>query len=284
MKIFNRLTIFAGAVVLGLAPAAYANQCEDLPTHAELLGALQGAVFASGGPTNGGLDIHMWATVVDRDGRVCAIAFSGAARDEQWPASRVISAQKANTSNGLTITQVPGIWSTAKLFTPTQPGQFLFGLQESNPVDAEVAYHGNPQRFGQPNDPLVGRKPGGINVFGGGLSLWDAAGEVIGGVGASGDTSCADHNIAWRIRDALVALDPTRFGPNPADNLAGAPADNILYDIGVTAQGAPGTPGVSASGFGHPVCSAASVDINEALTGYDQPTDGCADVAPAGCP
>lgn len=26
---------------------------------------------------------------------------------------------------------------------------------------------------------------------------------IMGALGASGDTSCADHNIAWRVRHAL---------------------------------------------------------------------------------
>jgi uncharacterized protein GlcG (DUF336 family) len=39
-------------------------------------------------------------------------------------------------------------------------------------------------------------------AFGGGLALYDDNG-VIGGLGVSGDTPCADHNVAWRMRDAL---------------------------------------------------------------------------------
>jgi hypothetical protein len=35
---------------------------------------------------------EMWATIVDRDGRVCAVTFSGDNRSAQWPGSRVISA------------------------------------------------------------------------------------------------------------------------------------------------------------------------------------------------
>ena len=42
----------------------------------------------------GGFGLNMWATVVDRDGTVCAVAYSGADRGSQWPGSRVISAQK----------------------------------------------------------------------------------------------------------------------------------------------------------------------------------------------
>ena len=42
-----------------------------------------------------------------------------------------------------------------------------------------------------------------MNVFGGGLALYDAAGTLVGGLGVSGDSSCADHNIAWRTRNTL---------------------------------------------------------------------------------
>jgi hypothetical protein len=39
---------------------------------------------------------------------------------------------------------------------------------------------------------------GGVNVFSGGLALYNAKGVLIGGLGVSGDSSCADHNIGWR--------------------------------------------------------------------------------------
>ena len=39
-------------------------------------------------------------------------------------------------------------------------------------------------------------------MFGGGLGLYDKKG-IVGGLGVSGDTSCADHNVAWRVRKAL---------------------------------------------------------------------------------
>jgi hypothetical protein len=42
--------------------------------------------------------MQMWGTVVNRDGIVCAVAFTGGSRGDQWPGSRVISAQKANTA------------------------------------------------------------------------------------------------------------------------------------------------------------------------------------------
>ena len=143
----------------------------------------------------------MWATVVNRDGVVCAVAFTGNNRGDQWPGSRVISAQKANTANAFSLPRLA--LSTANLYSAVQPGGSLFGLQESNPVDVGVAYGGNSGNYGQANDPMVNGKIGGVNVFGGGLGLYSASGQLVGAVGVSGDTSCADHNIAWRTRHTL---------------------------------------------------------------------------------
>ena len=146
--------------------------------------------------------------------------------------------------------------STANLYSAVQPGGSLFGLQESNPVATANAYKGPSDNFGQSNDPLVGEKVGGVNVFGGGLSLYarvaGGPGKIVGGVGVSGDTSCADHNIAWRVRNRLH-LDYLQLVPGPASLFAGDAThpDNIIFDIAPNPFG--GT-GVSASGFGHPTC------------------------------
>lgn len=139
--------------------------------------------------------------------------------------------------------------STANLCTATQPGGSLARLQASNPVDVDVAYRGIAANFGSPKDPMVGGKIGGVNIFGGGLALYTSAGQLVGGLGVSGDSSCADHNIAWRVRD-LLDLDPVPSGVSGDASRQ----DNIVYDI--TPQ-AGQMPGVSASGWGPPVCSAA---------------------------
>src|SRR3979411_2988869 len=108
----------------------------------------------------------MWATIVDRDGVVCAVAFSGPDRFAQWPGSRVISAQKASTAAAFSLDagsnaggsgQAKGlVLSTANLYSAVQPGGSLFGLQFSNPVDHQVAYRGSATNFGRVNDPMVG--------------------------------------------------------------------------------------------------------------------------------
>jgi uncharacterized protein GlcG (DUF336 family) len=222
---------------------------EELPTHEDLFTALD-AVVGNPPAGNGGLSLNMWATIVDRSGIVRTIAFTGTKTGDQWPGSRVISAQKANTANAFSLDGLA--LSTANLFTATQPGGSLFGLQESNPVNTEAAYGGNADDYGTEDDFMLGRRIGGVNVFGGGLALYDASGVVIGAIGVSGDTSCADHNIAWKVRDAL-GLDLVPGGVSATGD------DNIIYDIGVD--------GVSESGFGHPECGDAATAI-----GVDLPT------------
>lgn len=186
------------------APNNPANDCAGLPSSATLEAALK-AVVPSGaggsGATNGGLDFPMWATVVNRYGVVCAVATSASVADDAWLNSRVISAQKAYTANGFS--RPTFALSTANLFTPTQNGNSLNGLQFSNPVDPRVVYRGDPTKYGTTADPMLGLKPGGINVFGGGVGLYSTGGK-LGAVGVSGDTSCADHNIAWKLRHRLA--------------------------------------------------------------------------------
>jgi uncharacterized protein GlcG (DUF336 family) len=112
----------------------------------------------------------------------------------------VISAQKANTANAFSLDGYA--ISTANLYSAVQPGGSLYGLQASNPVDPGPAYAGNAKKFGTINDPMRGKRIGGVNVFGGGLALY-AGGKKIGALGVSGDTSCRDHAYAWRVRAAL---------------------------------------------------------------------------------
>ena len=218
-------------------------------------GALHKALVAAQQQANGGFGLNMWGTIVNRDGVVCAVAFTGTARGDQWPGSRAISAQKANTANAFSLAGLA--LSTANLYTAVQPGGTLYGLQASNPVDTHVAYGGDSSDYGQANDPMVGEKIGGVNVFGGGLALYNSQKQLLGGLGVSGDSSCADHNIAWRTRNNLK-LDFVPAG------VSGDPArpDNIVYDI--TTQ--PGFAiGVSKNGWGHPQCSAASTQISMQL-------------------
>ena len=248
--------VFAAATLILTASAARAQSaaqsaCSEVPSHAALRQALEAARAES----NGGFNLEMWATVVNRDGVVCAVAFTGDHRGDQWPGSRVISAQKANTANAFSLPKLA--LSTANLYTAVQPGGSLYGLQHSNPVNTAAAYGGNAANQGQPNDPLVGERIGGVNVFGGGLALYGPKGTLVGGLGVSGDSSCADHNIAWRTRHAL-GLDHV---PGGVSGDASRP-DNIVYDI---VQQPGQMPGTSPSGWGHPACSAEATKVAASL-------------------
>ena len=205
----------AGAGAIATTTANAAPNCTGLPTYAELKAAL----VTARGVDNGGFNLDMWATTVNRSGEVCAVVYTGKNEGAQWPGSRVISAQKANTANAFGL---PGLsLATANLYSGVQPGGSLFGLQESNPVDVNVAYKGPASSWGQKNDPMVGKRIGGVNVFGGGLALYNAAGDIIGAIGVSGDSSCADHAIAWRTRSTLkLDFVPAGVGPGGVDQIA----------------------------------------------------------------
>lgn len=214
------------------------RSCRYMPSHSQLKAALSRANSS----VHLTLNNEMWGAVVARDGTVCAVAFTGAdAFQSQWLASRVIAAQKASTANSLSLGNNAGganaglSLSSANLWAAVQPGGSLYGLQFSNPVDTAAAYDGNEHRFGTDRDPMVGRRIGGINVFGGGLALYDASGNRLGAIGVSGDTSCRDHMVAWETRHNLE-LDYVSGG---VSGDASRP-DNIIFDV--------------SNGFGHPNC------------------------------
>lgn len=269
MCVINKMTVTAVTLLLTTA-ASWADagtprlhSCDGLPNSSALKSAL-GAVVSSN--QDGGFHLNMWATIVSNDGTVCAVAFSGAGYTDQWLASRVISAQKASTANslslgkvGLTAASANGKFaiSTANLYSPTLPGGSLYGLQFSNPVDPSDAYlqrnglPDNPADFGTNSDPMIGRPIGGVNVFGGGLGLYDRAKGKVGGLGVSGDTSCTDHRVAWHLRRALNYDWLAHGAQGPINGFAAAFAgdathpDNIIFDM---------ASGPSTTGFGHPTC------------------------------
>jgi uncharacterized protein GlcG (DUF336 family) len=204
--------------------------------HGTLLEALKSSVKPAGGPGNGGLDNHMWAAVVDRNGIVRAVCRSGKDVGDQWPGSRAIAIAKANTANAFSLPAFA--LSTANLYSGAQPGGFLYGILETNPVDTATMYAGDAAKYGAEQDPMVGKKASGVVVFGGGLALYDGD-TIIGALGVSGDTSGGDHNVAWRVRKAL-GFDKVPAGITADNN------DAIIYDIGMM--------GRSGSGYGHPKC------------------------------
>jgi len=205
-------------------PAAFSNGgCQNLPSATrlrQLLLQAQNVNKPIGGLFEG---TRMWAAVVNRDGEVCAYATSTNDPTQVWPGSQAIAKSKAYTANAFSLDDLP--LSTARLYTFTQPGHSLWSLGQSNLF--------NSQFLAAPGGQGGGRNQiaGGLIFFGGGVPLY-RNGKIVGALGVSGDTSCADHEIAKRMRD----LD----GANPA---GGPLADDIVYSP-------PDAPSV----FAHPVC------------------------------
>jgi len=230
------LTLLASlAFVAGSFPSFAQNRqdCSKVPDYNKLKAALTSAVKEGKG-ANGGLGNQEWGAVVNRDGIVCAVVFTGPNRGAEWPGSRLISAEKANTANAFSTDNFA--LSSGNIFSAAQPGNSLYSIVTG--PDPNTAFAGDPEKFGQPDDPLVGKPIGGVIVFGGGLALYDKNGKIVGALGVSGDTSCADHVIAWKTRQTL-GLNAVPMGVAPG------PSDNLIFDI---------QNGASASGYGNPTC------------------------------
>ena len=154
--------------------------------------------------------------------------------------------QKANTANAFSLDGLA--LSTANLYSAVQPGGSLFGLLESNPADVETPYRAPSERYGTNTASGCGSAIGGVNVFGGGLPLCglndDGEVEIVGGISMSGDTSCTDHIVARRVRDAL-GLDMVPTG------VSATAADNAIHDIS----------GKNTGGFGHPECDPTAIEV-----------------------
>ncbi len=190
--------------------------CAALPTGSQLQTLLNNAApapesAAATGPIGGLFNgKRMWAAVVNRAGQVCAAATSTSDPTQVWPGSQAIAKAKAYTANAFSLDTLA--LSTARLYTFTQPGHSLWSLGQSNLY--------NPRFLAAPDDPSAagtGKIQGGLIFFGGGVPLYQA-GKIIGGLGVSGDTSCADHEIAKRVRN-LAGLNPP----------GGMLADDITY-------------------------------------------------------
>ena len=243
--------VLAFFVIVFLLLCVNISFAADLPTHGELTQALNNA--SADTLNNGGIFTpnQMWAAVVNRGGQVEAVTKTTGT--DPWPGSRVIAMQKAYTANAFSNKDLS--LSTANLYTAVQPGGSLFGLQFSNPVNPQLAYNGNPEKFGTNLDSAAKNKIviGGVNVFGGGVPLYDPdTGEVIGAIGVSGDSSCTDHIIAWRIRHAL-GYTKLPSGVNTG-NYGGATApgsgdDNLILD--------------DTNAFGHPACGFSEETVND---------------------
>ncbi|MGO9994843.1 MAG: GlcG/HbpS family heme-binding protein [Steroidobacteraceae bacterium] len=226
MKMQNSLAISAFALltaqpVISLADGDW-HEC-GIP--AATVSAVQAklAIVINLSDANGGIfkPNRMWSAIVDRKGNLCSVINSG---NDPWPGSRAIAIAKASTANDFSNSALA--LSTANLYAPTQPGGSLYGLNNSNPFNPRF----DPQKTG------IDSVPGGIITFGGGVALYDN-GTVIGGLGVSGDSSCADHAIAFRMRK-LAQLNVVPAGVAPGNT------DNIIY----------ATAGTAPTGFEQPHC------------------------------
>lgn len=215
MTALPRRAFFLSSLALGLCPYAIAddrnNSGCDIPAHTLVNIQNQLNKVVQMPDKNGGIfgPNRMWSSVVDRHGRLCAVKKVG----DAWPGSRAISIAKAYTANAFSNDALA--LSTANLYAATQPGGSLYGLNNSNPFNPEFL----------PKGEGYGDVPGGIITFGGGVPLY-SGGKVIGGLGVSGDSACADHAIAYRMR-RMAGLDkiPGGVGPNGTDNIAYAAKD-----------------------------------------------------------
>ena len=227
-----RNKFLAVAALLGamLPAASYADDrggdgpsadCRSVPSAS----ALRSALITAGTKQNGGLfnGSRMWAAVVNRAGELCAIVSSTNDPTQVWPGSQAIAKSKAYTANAFSLDTLA--LSTARLYTFTQPGHSLWSLGQSNLFDTD--FLNSPGKAAQGR----GQIPGGLIFFGGGVPLY-VSGKIVGGLGVSGDTSCADHEVAKSARNTL--------GLNPP---GGKLADDITYSA---VDGA--TP------FTHPAC------------------------------
>jgi uncharacterized protein GlcG (DUF336 family) len=203
------LSLCASAIIM-IAQDSKAN-CRDLPSQAQLKQALEAAPGNDiGGLFNGA---RMWGAIVNRHGELCAWTTSTADPTQVWPGSQAIAKAKAYTANAFTVDTLP--LSTALLYTFTQPGHSLASLGHSNPFNPQLLLPASGQGPGQ------NQVNGGMIFFGGGVPLY-RNGKVIGGLGISGDTACADHEVAKKVRASLNLVPP---GGNLVDDIVLSPPD-----------------------------------------------------------
>lgn len=210
------LTLASAAIATAAGP-----HCPGLPSGSQLHSYLVAAATGTGvsgplgpGTSAGGLfgGTRMWGAIVDSEGELCVFITSMVNPRDVWPGSQAIAKAKAYTANAFSLDVLA--LSTARLYTFIQPGHSLYGLNNSNPFD--------PNFLAPPaGGPGQAHKiAGGVITFGGGVPLYNSAGQIVGGLGVSGDTACADHEVAKRVRD-LAGLNPP----------GGPLVDDIVYTV-----------------------------------------------------
>jgi uncharacterized protein GlcG (DUF336 family) len=210
----KKIFVFACALGLFSATDALAAKCTNLPDEESLREAMRAVAGPAATPETGPVGglfngSRMWGAIVNRDGEICSFVTTTSDPTQVWPGSQAIAKAKAYTANAFSLDSLA--LSTAMLYTFTQPGHSLWSLGQSNLWNPELtaspgASGGKPGQVG-----------GGLIFFGGGVPLY-RQGRIIGALGISGDTSCADHEVAKRTRNQLNLNPP-----------GGATADDISY-------------------------------------------------------
>lgn len=140
----------------------------------------------------------MWCAVVNREGKLLLIKATDTNGTPQnpkgsdaWRGSIEIAIAKAYT--GMAFSNNSTALDSKIIGVLAQPGGDLFGIGDTNPFRT---------LGGGPGDDSVGKRHRGIVTFPGGEPVYDCTtGELLGGVGVSGDSVANDENVA---EDAII--------------------------------------------------------------------------------
>ena len=145
-----------------------ADVCRGLPGHAALKAALDTATQAE----TSGLNNQMWATIVNRDGIVCAVAFSGAdrgdavARQPRHLRAEGQHGERLQPGRGVVRRRLgpgvgPGALDGEPVLRRAAGRQPVRAAARSNPVDTDGRVQGpRSAQYGHRERP-AGRPPGG---------------------------------------------------------------------------------------------------------------------------
>jgi hypothetical protein len=177
-----------------------------------------------------GAEYHVWGSVINRAGRVCAVAYTGPSLDQQFPYGRIQSMKRANTANSLSLpsrampshvadrhnfieSQLATLGDGTANNLPVSPGRadnawYGFSHDRFNPGNIDVQFQGAVSNYGEAcgqtrQDPMCMQKPGGMDFSAGGLPLYDQNAVLRGAIGVAGDNDCTSHAIAWKARQQL---------------------------------------------------------------------------------
>ena len=232
----------------GAVSAQSGNGCSNLPSQSDLRAALS----AARGVGNGGFDLDMWGTLVNRDGIVCAVAFTGADRGDPMAGQpRDLGAEgehreRVQPAGPRALHRQP-LCGRAARRQPVRPAG-----QQSGRHRRGVRRHPANVRHSRTIRWSAARSAASTSSAAAWRcttrrTSWSAA------IGVSGDTSCADHNIAWRTRHALN-LDYVPGGVGAG----GARRQHQLSGVGAVPS--------LANDFSHPICKIAGVDGVSAIS------------------